>query len=64
MNAPDAAWDLTALVNAADARAGQAERHLWLVRLLEWLRHAPTAATPQPPPMPAPRCPCCACATC
>ena len=44
MNAPDAAWDLTALVNAADARAGQAERHLWLVRLLEWLRHAPTAA--------------------
>jgi site-specific recombinase len=35
-------WDLTALVNAADARASQAERHLWLVRLLEWLRHAPT----------------------
>lgn len=37
-------WDLTALVNAADARAPQAERHLWLVRLMEWLRHAPTAA--------------------
>ncbi|MBK9361278.1 MAG: recombinase [Rubrivivax sp.] len=36
-------WDLTALVNAADARAPQAERHLWLVRLMEWLRHAPTA---------------------
>ncbi len=35
-----AAWDLTALVNAADARAPLAERHLWLVRLLEWLRHA------------------------
>jgi site-specific recombinase len=33
-------WDLTALVNAADARAGLAERHLWLVRLVEWLRHA------------------------
>lgn len=33
------AWDLTALVNAADPKAGQAERHLWLVRLLEWLRH-------------------------
>ena len=36
-----AAWDLTALVNAADARCGQADRHLWLVRLMEWLRHAP-----------------------
>ena len=35
-------WDLTALVNAADARAPQAERHLWLVRLMEWLRHAPS----------------------
>ena len=39
------AWDLTALVNAADAKAGQAERHLWLVRLMEWLRHAPRART-------------------
>ena len=37
------AWDLTALVNAADAKAGQADRHLWLVRLMEWLRHAPRA---------------------
>jgi site-specific recombinase len=36
-------WDLTALVNAADARASQAERHLWLARLTEWLRHAPNA---------------------
>jgi site-specific recombinase len=35
------AWDLTALLNAADPRAPQAERHVWLVRLLEWLRHAP-----------------------
>ncbi|HWH73822.1 MAG TPA: site-specific recombinase [Methylibium sp.] len=34
-------WDLTALLNAADPRAPQAERHLWLARLLEWLRHAP-----------------------
>ncbi|MDO9074221.1 MAG: site-specific recombinase [Rubrivivax sp.] len=40
------AWDLTALINAADPKAGQAERHLWLVRLLEWLRHAPRAALP------------------
>ena len=34
-------WDLTALFNAADPKAPQAERHLWLVRLTEWLRHAP-----------------------
>jgi site-specific recombinase len=38
-----AAWDLTALINAADPKAALAERHLWLVRLMEWLRHAPTA---------------------
>ena len=35
------AWDLTALLNAADPKAALAERHLWLVRLMEWLRHAP-----------------------
>ena len=34
-------WDLTALLNAADPQAPLAERNLWLVRLLEWLRHAP-----------------------
>ncbi len=34
-------WDLTALLNAADPRAPRAERHLWLVRLMEWLRQAP-----------------------
>jgi site-specific recombinase len=34
-----AAWDLTALVNAADPKASQAERHLWLARWFEWLRH-------------------------
>ena len=34
-----AAWDLTALLNAADPRASQAERHLWLARLMQWLRH-------------------------
>ena len=36
-------WDLTALLNAADhaadPKAERAARHLWLVRLLEWLRH-------------------------
>jgi hypothetical protein len=42
-------WDLTALINAADPKAGQAERHLWLVRLMEWLRHAPRSATPAAP---------------
>ncbi|MDE2628441.1 MAG: site-specific recombinase [Burkholderiales bacterium] len=37
-------WDLTALLNAADPKASLPERHLWLIRLLEWLRHAPVAA--------------------
>ena len=41
-------WDLTALVNAADPKAGVAERHLWLVRLAEWLRHAPQAMPAEP----------------
>jgi site-specific recombinase len=45
-------WDLTALLNAADPQATLAERNLWLVRLLEWLRHAPQAeaagSTPRP----------------
>ena len=35
-------WDLTALINAADARASVPERHLWLVRLNEWVRHGRT----------------------
>jgi site-specific recombinase len=39
------AWDLTALLNAADPKASRPERHLWLVRLLEWLRHAPVETT-------------------
>ncbi len=50
------AWDLTALLNAADARAPLPQRHVWLVRLMEWLRHAPplkdrpqAAAAPLPP---------------
>ncbi len=41
-------WDLTALVNAADPKAGLAERHLWLTRLLEWLRHAPAGWSEEP----------------
>ncbi|OYT89345.1 MAG: recombinase [Burkholderiales bacterium PBB6] len=31
-------WDLTSLLNAADPAAPAVERHLWLIRLLEWLR--------------------------
>ena len=45
-------WDLTALLNAADPKAPRPERHLWLVRLVEWLRHgaldAGSADTPVP----------------
>jgi len=42
-------WDLTALINAVDPKASQPERHLWLVRLMEWLRHAPRPQTAAPP---------------
>ncbi|MDR7333199.1 site-specific recombinase [Roseateles asaccharophilus] len=45
-------WDLTALLNAADPQAALAERNLWLVRLLEWLRHAPREATAAGTPLP------------
>ena len=47
-----AVWDLTALLNAADPKAPRAERHLWAVRLVEWLRHGQTeietGETPRP----------------
>ena len=47
-----AGWDLTALLNAADPKAPRPERHLWLVRLVEWLRHGAAEAdggdTPRP----------------
>ncbi|MEP7058591.1 MAG: recombinase, partial [Caldimonas sp.] len=40
------------MLNAADPKAALPERHLWLIRLLEWLRHAPVEddarATPTP----------------
>jgi site-specific recombinase len=45
-------WDLSALLNAADATASLPERHLWLVRLLEWLRHAAEAIEGQQTPTP------------
>ena len=37
-----AVWDLPALLSAADPKAPLAERNLWWVRLLEWLRHPAT----------------------
>jgi len=47
------AWDLTALLNAASTAAGAntslPERHLWLIRALEWLRHAPVPGEPNTP---------------
>jgi site-specific recombinase len=44
---PTTTWDLTALLNAADPKATLPERHIWLVRLLEWLRHpAPSRGVP------------------
>ncbi|MBX3620879.1 MAG: site-specific recombinase [Rhizobacter sp.] len=46
------AWDLSALLNAADVSAPLAERHLWLVRLMEWLRHAAVPLDQQPTPTP------------
>ena len=61
---PAAAWDLTALLNAAehaaDPRAALADRNLWVIRALEWLRHAPLASTvesasAEPTPGAAPR---------
>ncbi len=45
-------WDLTALLNAADPKASLPERHLWLIRLMEWLRHAPVDGEAQVTPKP------------
>ncbi|MBX9793497.1 MAG: site-specific recombinase, partial [Burkholderiaceae bacterium] len=48
MSASSSAWDLTALLNAAahaaDPKAPLPERNLWVIRALEWLRHAPLSA--------------------
>ncbi len=45
---PVAAWDLTALLNAAvhaaDPKAPLPDRNLWVIRALEWLRHAPLSS--------------------
>ena len=45
-------WDLTALLNAADPKAARPERHLWLVRLVEWLRHGAVEAGSADTPLP------------
>lgn len=37
------AWDLTALLNAAARPGHLAQRHLWLIRLLQWVRRAPAS---------------------
>lgn len=48
LSASSSAWDLTALLNAAahaaDPKAPLPERNLWVIRALEWLRHAPLSA--------------------
>ena len=44
-------WDLSALLTSADVQASQPERHLWLIRLLEWLRHAPLPQQETPTPI-------------
>ena len=48
LSASSSAWDLTALLNAAahaaDPKAPLPERNLWVIRALEWLRHAPPSA--------------------
>ncbi|HSW07748.1 site-specific recombinase [Aquabacterium sp.] len=48
----EAVWDLTALLNAADPKAARPERHLWLVRLVEWLRHGEDEREPGETPRP------------
>ena len=42
-------WDLTALLNAATPQASRPERHLWLIRLAEWLRSPGHPAPPAAP---------------
>jgi site-specific recombinase len=44
-------WDLTALLNAAPTSTSLPERHLWLVRLMEWLRGAAASAPDAPGPL-------------
>ena len=43
-------WDLPALLSSADPKASLAERNLWLVRLMEWLRHPAKGGEDAGPP--------------
>ena len=35
---PGNGFDIEALLDAADAQAAPVERHIWLIRLLDWVR--------------------------
>ena len=48
-----AGWNVAELLSAADARADMPLRHLWLIRLMEWLRHPAAGAADAPPTVPA-----------
>jgi site-specific recombinase len=43
-------WDLPALLETAGPKLALAERHTWLVRLMEWLRHAAPPRSGEPLP--------------
>ena len=49
------AWDLSALLHSADPAASAIERHLWLGRLLEWLRQPPPEGSQSLTPWPVVR---------
>ncbi|WKB51551.1 site-specific recombinase [Eleftheria terrae] len=51
------AWDLNTLLATLKPRAEQAERNLWWVRLVEWLRHAPLRREGVDAPEPGTRTP-------
>lgn len=51
---PKAVWDLNSLLSALDPKAELAERNLWLVRLAEWVRHAPIRREPDAEPRATP----------
>ena len=51
---PRAVWDLNSLLAALDPKAELAERNLWLVRLAEWVRHAPIRRDPDAEPRATP----------
>ncbi|MCW7539512.1 site-specific recombinase [Aquabacterium sp. A7-Y] len=52
-----AAWDLNGLLTTLDPGAELAQRNLWWVRLVEWLRHAPLKREGVDAPQPGTRTP-------